>query len=174
MKFVSKNLNYRIVLQPSIPAVALSGQPGKAGVYVKFENGLLTVEDDDIVQKLLNHEAYNKDFVAVEDDEQATFVSAAHRAQQNAEPEHDITQIEYGHVGKALNPKAPIRLTPEVQKYLTDLAAEMATRMVKQMMTDRAVKAAAKETAELETTPAAIEDKEPSKAKTKVAVKETK
>lgn len=129
MKFISKNLNLRIVLQPSIPAAPLAGQPGRAGVYLKFENGLLNVDQPEAIEKLIAHPGYNVDFVAVEDDDSAASL-IAQRQQGGVEPEHDIHEIQFGHVGKSLNPKAPIKLTPEVKNYLIKTAAELAAQMI--------------------------------------------
>lgn len=134
MKFISKNLNLRLVLQPSMPAVPLAGQPAKNGVYVKFEGGVATIDNEEIVQKLLIHPAYNIDFVAVGSENQEQIAIAAERAQRAVEPEHEITQVQFGHIGQSLNPKPPVKLTPEVQEYLTKVAATMATEMFAKMV----------------------------------------
>lgn len=130
MKFISKNLNLRIVLSPSIPSAPLAGQVGKSGIYAKFENGLLSTDDPNIINQLLSHPAYNLDFSSVSQEDEAYI----HNREYSNEPEHDVTEIQYGHVGKSLNPKAPIQMSPEVRAFLAETAAKMAADMVKNMM----------------------------------------
>lgn len=127
MKFVSKNMNLRIVLSHGIPAEPMSGRNAVPGMYVKFEGGLADVKDEEMIKKMLNHSAFNSDFIAVEEDGRDPY--ADYRAEK--EPQHQITEIVYGHVGKTTGTK-PI-LTADQKKALRPMAEEMAKEMFKEM-----------------------------------------
>ena len=137
MKFMSKILNYRIVLQPAVSAVTLAGgqmiAPSKPGIYVKFEDGLLSVEDEQIISLLKNHVDCNNEFWPL-DSEQAAVLAISRPAGSGREPEHNQINIEYGHVGKNMNPKPAINLTPETKKFIAESAAKMAQDMLHSMM----------------------------------------
>jgi len=134
---MSKILNYRIVLQPAMPAVTLAGggmiSPSKPGIYVKFEDGLLNVEDEQIINLLKNHVDYNNEFWPIES-EQAAALAISRPAGSGREPEHNQINIEYGHVGKNMNPKPIVALTPETKKFIAESAAKMAQDMLHSMM----------------------------------------
>jgi hypothetical protein len=125
MKFVSKSGNYRLILDRGIPAEPITGRNAVPGLSVKFEDGIAMVTDDSIIKRMLDHPSFNRDFIRVEDNDNDPF-SARRRA---IEPEHDVTNIEYGHVGKNMNPRPPMVLTPEAKKILTDMAMDMAKKM---------------------------------------------
>ena len=137
MKFMSKILNYRIVLQPAMPAVTLAGgqmiSPSKPGLYVKFEDGLLNVEDEQILSLLKNHVDYNNEFWPL-DSEQAAALAVSRPAGSGREPEHNQVIIEYGHVGKNVNPKPAVTLTPQMKTFIAESAAKMASEMLHKMM----------------------------------------
>ena len=137
MKFMSKILNYRIILQPSMPAVTLAGgqmiSPSKPGIYVKFEDGLLSVEDENILSLLKSHVDYNNEFWSI-DSEQAAALAISRPAGSGREPEHNQVLIEYGHVGKNVNPRPAVNLTPEMKTFISESAAKMAQQMLHSMM----------------------------------------
>lgn len=137
MKYMSKILNYRIILQPALPAVTIAGgqmiAPAQAGVYVKFEDGLLSVEDEKIIEMLKKHPDFNTEFWTI-DDEKSAREHLIRPSGSGMEPEHDQINIEYGHVGAQKNPKVGPKLTPEMQKFLTETAAKMAQDMLHKMM----------------------------------------
>lgn len=151
MKLMSKILNYRVILQPSLPAVTLAGgqmiAPAQAGIWIKFEDGLLNIEDEKIISMVKQHPEFNTEFWSI-DNEQNVIAQYNRPAGSGMEPEHDITAIEFGHVGKAQNPRPAQKLTPETQKFLAENAARMATEMLHKMIdegklvyADQAVKA---------------------------------
>ena len=137
MKFMSKILNYRIILQPAMPAVTIAGgqmlSPSKPGIYVKFEDGLLNVEDEQIITLLKNHVDYNNEFWPL-DSEQAAIMAVSRPAGSGREPEHNQINIEYGHVGKNMNPKPAVTLTPQMKKFIAESAAKMAQDMLHGLM----------------------------------------
>jgi len=125
MKFISKNANYRIVLKHGMPSEPLTGRAQVHGLYVKFENGVALVSNEETVKLMLSHPAFNKDFVSADG-----IASDPYKVQRGlSEPEHDIVNIEYGRVAKNINPKPKFNLTPEMNKHIATLATEMAKDM---------------------------------------------
>lgn len=131
MKFVSKNVNLCVVLKPSIPAEPLAGRTATPGVYARFENGVLSVNDANMVELLKTHPSFNRDFIAVEDAEDAQIHSFLAN-QNNKEPEHNIINMEYGHPGKSIGRASP-PLTPELKKVVTDAAVQMAKELTAEL-----------------------------------------
>lgn len=127
MKFISKNSNLRVVLIHGIPGSPIVGREAVPGLSVKFEDGVAIVKDPAIQEKMLAHPSFNQDFILADEAGVDPFL------RKSIEPEHDIQEIQYGHVGKNINPKPAIPLTPEVKKMLTDMAMEMAKKMAPQI-----------------------------------------
>jgi len=131
MKFVSKNSNLRIILTPSIQAEPLAGRAQVRGLFVKFEDGVANVIDEDIISRMLAHQDYGTDFIAAEEGSKDPFI------RRSIEPEHNITDIEFGHVGKNKNPATVMSsMTPELKKALTDMAMNMAQQMAEKALAD--------------------------------------
>ncbi len=126
MKFFSRFSNHRIVLVSALPAEPITGRQPVPGIFAKFENGECTVNDQKVIDMLLSHKNFGKTFVSEEKGDQFA------KNRRNIEPEHDVTNIEYGHVGKNLNPKKH-SLTEEQQRFLTDAAEKMAVPLAKEM-----------------------------------------
>jgi len=129
MKFVSKNLNLRIVLYPGTEGNRLDGQPAKPGLYVKFEAGVANVEDEKLIDMMLKHPGFNYDFIKVDEGELDPYAGQ----RRSSEHEHDNIEIEYGRIGRNANPKKPT-VTPEMRKIAVGLAREMATDMAREMV----------------------------------------
>jgi hypothetical protein len=130
MKFISKNANLRIVLRPGIPGNILAGQVAKPGVYVKFQDGVVEVKEEETINMMKLHPGFNSDYIAVDPTELDPFIGT----REEIEPGHSISNIKYGHVEKVASSfKAP-KLTPQMQKFLQDQATEMAKDIVKKML----------------------------------------
>lgn len=129
MKFVSKFGNLNIVLKPGMQGEPLAGKLPEPAIYARFENGLLETHDTDHIERLRRHAGFNIDFREVPEGEDAV-------QQPGIEPEHDILEVDYGHVGKSLNPKAPVKLSPEMTAAITKMAAQLATDMYQKMVKD--------------------------------------
>lgn len=131
MKFVSKNMNLRVVLSHGIPAEPMSGRNAVPGLYVKFENGLVEVRDEETAKKMLVHQGFNSDFISVEEGEKDPYVDS----RSESEPEHINTEIKFGHIGKTTAKK--VTITPQQKKALRpimeEMAKEMAVEMAKEM-----------------------------------------
>jgi len=123
--FISKNANLRVVITPGTPAEPLTGRTAVSGVYAKFENGILKVKDEKMAEALQKHPGFKMDFILSEDED-----AKDPYIRKGVEPEHDITEIKYGHVGKSLNPKSAIKITPETKRALENMATKMAEEKV--------------------------------------------
>jgi len=129
MKFISKNSNLRVILSPSIQAEPLAGRAAIRGLFVKFEDGVANVVDDQIIDMMLKHPAYNVDFICAEEGAKDPYL------RRSVEPEHNVVNIEYGHVGKNVNPATALTgLTPELKKVLSDMAVGMAQKMTEEAL----------------------------------------
>ena len=132
MKFISKNANLRIVLEPGIQGNVLAGQLGKPGVYVKFQDGVVEIKDQDKIDKMKLHDGYNIDFISVDEKELDPY---AH-TRSEIEPPHIQAEIRYGHVDTIAIPKIKGKLSPQMKKILSEQAMIMAKQMVEQMLPD--------------------------------------
>ena len=128
-KFISKNSNYRLILKHGIPPEPITGRLAVPSVWVKFQNGVAVVNDDELVELMLRHPAFNVDFIAEEEGAVDPYKST----RRDSEPVHDRVNIEYGHVGKNENPKSPFVLPQdkqiELQNYIKEEAKKMALQM---------------------------------------------
>ena len=129
MRFVSKNSNLRIVLEPGLSAQPLSGFQGKQPVYIKFENGVVDVKDENLIQKMLLHRAYthDNDYIAVGEDGLDPFIDR----REEIEPTHIHTNIKYGHVeASSTSPLRKTKVNPELKKLVNDLAMKQMQEML--------------------------------------------
>lgn len=135
MKFVSKQNNYRVVLRPGIPAERATGRSMQPGLYVHFEDGVAEVKDEEMIQLMLNHSDYDKgegqggDFLSVEEGQKDPHADK----RKSTEPEHNIMELEHGHMVANLNPKPRVVLNPDQKKAVNEMAVEMAKEMAKEM-----------------------------------------
>jgi len=135
MKFISKNSNLRVILSPSIQAEPLAGRAAIRGLFVKFEDGVANVIDNEIIDMMLKHPAFNVDYICAEEGTRDPFT------RRSVEPEHNVVNIEYGHVGKNVNPATAMTgLTPELKKVLSDMARGMAQQMTEAALAELAPK----------------------------------
>jgi hypothetical protein len=115
MKFISKNSNLRVVLKPGIPGERLTGRIAESGIYVKFEDGVADVKDENLVKMMMEHPGYDVDYILSDGFDPYKGV------RKSLEPEHSVVNIEYGHVGKNINPKSPAGFTPEQLKIIQEM-----------------------------------------------------
>lgn len=124
MKFISKQSNYRVVLKQGQPAEPISGRNFVPGMYIKFENGVVNIEDEATCELMMKHAGFNSDYILSEEDQADPFEDS----RKNIEPDHHITKIEYGHVGKSDGAKIS-PFTKEQQIVMKNMAKEMAAEM---------------------------------------------
>jgi hypothetical protein len=131
MKFISKNSNLRVILTPSLSAEPLAGRPAVRGLFVKFEDGIANVVEQQIIDLMLAHPGYNSDYIVSEESGKDPYM------RRPTEPEHNIVEINYGHVGKNLNPATPVTGLPaEMKKAISDMAMAMAKEMTQAALKD--------------------------------------
>lgn len=131
MKFTSKSTNLRIILKPGYPPEPISGRLAIPTLFVKFENGMVDVSDEDQIKLMLAHPGYGEDFFVYD----AVDPKVQHIVQTRIpnEPEHSMVQLKYGHVDGELNPKKNL-VTPEMKGALTEVAMDMAKQMAVEMV----------------------------------------
>lgn len=126
--------NYRVILQHSIPAEPITGRMAVPGLWVKFENGAAEVKDEKVIELMKAHRLFGSDFVIVEDVQ----VDPYEDMRNSVEPDHNITEIKYGHVESSTSPRQAIAVTKETKRALMgmaqDMAKEMAPAMAKEML----------------------------------------
>lgn len=127
IKFVSKQSNYRVMLVHGLQAEPLTGRSAIPGVSVKFEDGIANVDNEEIVDMMMKHPAYGKDYIVSDADEDLLKEFVGSR--KDSEPIHNIQEMEYGHMGKNINPKSPVPLTADKEQALRETAERMAKEM---------------------------------------------
>lgn len=127
MKFISKSSNLLIVLRPGMSAQPLTGTPAKPTVSVRFKDGLADVQQEEIVTMMLNHPAFNGDFICADNIPVDPFLSS----RQPSEPGHIMTEMQYGTPGKRVTAGVNMSKYPaEIQRIIKETAAEMAKSML--------------------------------------------
>jgi hypothetical protein len=134
MKFISKLPNYRVVLKPGLPGNRQLGTASTSMLAVRFENGMAEVRDKAIIEMMLAHPGCgNKgekgtDFMPLEEGETDIYA----KGRPDIEPMHTMTNIDYGHIGTAINAKRPATLSADQMDLVKKLATEMAMEIIKQ------------------------------------------
>jgi hypothetical protein len=139
MKFLSKQSIYRVILRPGQPAEKITGRAAVNGLSIRFENNEAIIDEKavdpvtnrSVIELLKEHEAFGQEFIEVVPDE--VLVGPWNSLRKGMEPEHDIISIDYGHVGKSLNPKPKLALNSDQKKALEEMARTMAVEMAKEM-----------------------------------------
>jgi len=148
MKFVSKTANLRIVLKHGIASEPITGRASTPALYVKFENGIVDVREEESVDLMLKHSGFNRDFVMLEDGQIDPHLSS----RKSSEPEHNIMELEHGSVKKNINPRSTIKLSSAQQRLVKDMAIkiaqEIAPALAKNMLKDVLEKNVGKKTKE--------------------------
>lgn len=130
MKFVSKSSNLYIVLRPGLQAQPLTGMPATPTIGVRFQNGIVEVKEEEMVKMMLNHPAYNNDFISAEPDEKDPYAFM----RQDSEPQHVMTEMKYGMPSSRKAAPMKNQFPPEIQKALTEMATQMAGAMMKEAL----------------------------------------
>lgn len=130
MRFVSKSTNLRVMLRPGIQANPLSGQAAVPAIFVRFQNGIADLKDQDIIDMMLAHPGFNSDYIAVDDGGNDPYSAT----RQESEPAHSIAEIENGRVQKLVSSPVKKVLPPELQKLVQEQALELAKAMVPEMI----------------------------------------
>lgn len=130
MRFVSKNANLMVVLKPGLPGSHLTGQAPVTGIYVKFQNGIVEIKDEQMINQMKMHPAFNQDFIAVEEKDLDPFANT----RSDIEPVHNIKELQFGHIVGGKKSVSPVRISPELQSFIEQQATNMAKAMLPGMM----------------------------------------
>lgn len=130
MKFISKNSNLRIVLEPGVPSNQMAGVAGKNGVYVKFQDGEFNTDNVTTIEKMTSHPGFGTDYIMVDDNGEDPY---AHRRAEN-EPVHVIQNIRYGQVESKTESPHKKKIDPQIQKLVNDMAVEKAKELLPSMV----------------------------------------
>lgn len=126
-QFVSKNSNYCVVLKSGIEGNRILGTQPVAGIYIKFEGGIVTVKEDKVAEMLRNHPNFGTDFIEV----QETGVDPYSDTREEVEPEHVMSEIKYGHAEAVKGMAKPVKLTPAMKKVVEVEAIKMLPALLK-------------------------------------------
>jgi len=125
-KFVSKSQNLCVVLKAGLPANPLAGAPAIPGLSVRFQDGMVLV-DEEIAEKLLNTQAFmDGEFLEVFEGEVDPYL----KQRKETEPRHVIEELKYGQIEKAYG--TPKR--NEVKELIAEEAKKLAMQMLPEMV----------------------------------------
>jgi hypothetical protein len=125
-KFVSKNSNYMVVLKPGLEGNRALGTQPIPGIYVKFQSGIVDIKDEKILEMMRSHPSNGGDFTEVKDSEVDPYVDS----RQELEPDHYVSEIEYGHSKVAAKPTT--KVSPELKKFIQAEAVKMIPGLLKE------------------------------------------
>jgi len=126
---MSKSPKLNIVLRPSVPADPTSGRPGVPGVYVLFEDHEVNIENPETANLLRAHAGFGQDYTEITEGEMELI-----KRQQNMNvPAQQATEFKYGHIER-ITGRPNVKITPEMQKAIVELAAAAAKEMFDKMV----------------------------------------
>lgn len=131
-KFISKNANLRIVLRHSMPAEPITGRLAVPGLYIKFENGVANVNNEEHITMMLVHSGFNSDFIQVKEEQ----IDPYKDIRRENEPDHLITEFEHGRAENLKGSSHNVRLDPKLKNVAVEMAKEMAKEMAPQLAKD--------------------------------------
>lgn len=131
MRFVSKNSNLRVILKPGYPAEPITGRASDPGISVKFLDGMLEVNDEIIIDKLMASMACKVDFWPIAEGE---WKDPFKSQREESEPGHIMTEFKYGRPDRTLSSAKKPKLSPEIEKMLNERAIEIAKELLPGMM----------------------------------------
>lgn len=126
-QFVSKNSNYMVVLKNGIEGNRILGTQPIAGIYIKFEGGIVTVKEEKVAQMLREHPNFGTDFIEVQEGVQDPYADT----RSEIEPEHVMSNIKYGHAEAVKGIAKPVKLTPAMKKLIESEAVKMLPSLLK-------------------------------------------
>lgn len=130
MKFISKSSNLLVVLRAGLSAQPITGTPAKPTISVRFKDGVADVQQEDLVELMLAHPAFNSDFISAEDVPGDPYALS----RKSSEPDHILTEMQFGTPVRREVKGEKKALPPEIQKMIQEAAAEMAKQMLPSMV----------------------------------------
>jgi len=129
-KFVSKQANYMIVLKPGTEGNRALGTQAVSGLYIRFQDGVVDIKEESIVNQLREHEKCGTDFVEVKDEEMKDPYAGT---RVSIEPQHVMTEIDRGYAGKkTIEGEKKLNLSPEMKKAVKAEALKMIPQIIKE------------------------------------------
>jgi len=132
MKFISKSSNLLIVLRPGLSAQPVSGMPAKPTISVRFKDGVANVEQADLIKMMLEHPGYENDYISVEEGANKVDPYASNRT--SMEPAHEVVELQHGTPVSREIKGDKAKISPEIQKLITDSAIALAKEMLPEMV----------------------------------------
>lgn len=125
-----------IVLRHGVPREPITGKLGIPTLFVKFTDGrafptaMAGHTTEEIAEMMRNHPGYGKDFI-----EDLEGIDPYKSTRKETEPGHNITEIDYGHIGKKVSPPKNLQSVPSEQReVIVKMASELAKEIVKSMI----------------------------------------
>lgn len=115
MKFISKAANYMLVLKPSAPAEPLTGRNAVPGLSVRFENGVVDVQNEEIAKRMCEDRLFKVDFFLADEN-----VDIFEKQRKDSEPVHSLTEINFGQPGKTISSPVKKKLPEELSKFVNE------------------------------------------------------
>jgi len=116
-----------VVLKNGIEGNRILGTQPVAGIYIKFEGGIVTVKEDKVAQMLREHPQFGNDFIEVE----AIGMDPYADSRTEIEPEHVMSEIKYGHAEAIKGTAKPVKITPAMKKFIESEAIKMLPSILK-------------------------------------------
>lgn len=130
MKFISKNINLRVVLSHGIPSEPITGRQAVPGLYVKFEDGIANINDEGMIEKMKAHPGFNSDFIVAENEQPDPYSTL----RREKEPSHQITELKYGTFDKSTSSKQASKYTSDQLAMIKTEAIKIAKEMLKEVL----------------------------------------
>ena len=131
MKFISKSSNLLIVLRPGMSAQPLTGTPAVPTLSIRFKDGVVDVEQQELIEMMLRHPGFNNDFISSEN----VSVDPYANARVSQEPAHEVTELKFGTpISRVLKMGDKPKLSPEMEQLVQSAAVELAKSMLPSMV----------------------------------------
>ena len=135
--------NLRLILQPSVPSNPYLGTPSIPALFVQFKDGLASIEDEILIEKMMAHKGKGRDFIIVEEGETDPYL----HQRAPSEPAHILSEIKNGRVVGRKKENLKKVLPPAIEKMINERATEIAKAMVPEIL--KSLKDEAAENAEV-------------------------
>jgi len=123
MKFFSNTARLSLVLRNGVQGNPNEHRPHVPTLMVKFEDGQLTVNDNnkEVIDLLLAHSGLGKTFTADSD---------RFKVNRDQGPVHQIMEMTHGSVSSVIGGKPKVDVQAQIMSAAKDIAAEMVKAMI--------------------------------------------
>ena len=131
MRFFSKSSNYLLVIRPSLPGNIFAGKLPEQGISVRFSDGVADVPEETLIEAMLKHPAFNRDFTSSD----AALNNDPYRAtRRESEPVHVITEMQFGQATGRIKSEPKVTFSPEIESYINKIVASRTQEQVKEIL----------------------------------------